>query len=47
MTCCVFGALATAAALWLSGFVRYRLLGRERPPDPTAWHLELPRDGTP
>jgi hypothetical protein len=47
MTCCIFGILATAAVVWVRSFVRHRLLGRPLPPDPTAWHLELPNDGAP
>lgn len=41
MTCCILGVLLTAAAVSVSSFVRYRLLGREKPLDPIAWHLEL------
>jgi hypothetical protein len=38
MTCCIFGLLATAIAL----FIRRRVLGHKPPADPTAWHLPLP-----
>ena len=41
MTCCILGVLLTAAAVSVSSFVCYRLLGREKPLDPIAWHLEL------
>jgi hypothetical protein len=44
MTCCIFGVLATTLVLWVRAFVRQRVLGREPPPDPTAWHLPLPPD---
>ncbi|HEX4355774.1 MAG TPA: hypothetical protein VHZ95_22760 [Polyangiales bacterium] len=47
MTCCIFGVLLTGAVLSVTSFVRYRLLGHKRPPDPIAWHLEVPGDGTP
>ena len=47
MTCCIAGVLLTAAVLSVRSFVRYRLLGQERPPDPTEWHLEVPGDGAP
>jgi hypothetical protein len=45
MTCCILGMLVTSVVVWVTSFVRFRLLGRERPPDPTAWHLDPPRDG--
>jgi hypothetical protein len=41
MTCCIFGVLLTAIALWVRAFVRQRVLGK-KPDDPTAWHLPLP-----
>jgi len=44
MTCCIVGVLVAAGVLWVKSFVRYRLLGHPRPPDPTAWRLELPPD---
>lgn len=47
MACCVAGAFLTAVVMWVSGFVRYRLLGRERPQDPTAWRLALPASDQP
>jgi hypothetical protein len=42
MTCCIFGAALTAAVLGVASFVRHTLFRQPRPPDPTAWHLELP-----
>lgn len=45
MACCIVGALLTWAVLVMSSFVRYRILGQERPRDPAAWHLETPSEG--